>query len=283
MRSPLNIVFTIDKHFITHFSAALTSVIVNNKDLDLFIYVIHDMEDESSFGNIILYFKKTFGVELNLITLDNTLFNNFKISHHISKATYFRLLLSEILPIYIDTCLFLDSDIIVTGSLKELAEIKFSDSDCYLMAVKDKSSDECSLRLKSLGFNKASYFNAGVMLINLKLWRSHNVSKMYLEIERKYKNQLLWWDQDILNMYILDNWNMLDSKYNSMNLREKHKEKPIIIHYTGTLKPWHIKCKHPYKNEYFIYLKKRKYKFLHPFVISIVYKFLFETNLHAKY
>src|SRR5690606_11757721 len=119
------VVFTIDEKFVRHFAVALVSLLENNQDLDLSIYIVHDIEKLDSLNQVLESYLLKYQFNYKLLSLDNSVLESFKVSMHLSKAVYFRLFLTEILPAEIDKILFLDSDLVVTGSLKELATHTF--------------------------------------------------------------------------------------------------------------------------------------------------------------
>lgn len=187
----------------------------------------------------------------------------FHIEGHFSKETYYRLVLPELLPNY-DKVLYLDSDMI---AMDDVAKIYDEDIDGYLLAAchdadtaglyngyrKDKKeyTDEI-LKLKE----PYQYFQAGVLLLNLKEFRKRYTTKQVLDFAVSEKWQLL--DQDILNKlcegavkYIDMSWNvMVDFAGIRINqiialaprwLNEMYQEarkNPKIIHYAGPQKPW---------------------------------------------
>ncbi|MGY4384239.1 lipopolysaccharide biosynthesis glycosyltransferase [Pedobacter sp. UYP24] len=254
----LNLVFTIDENFVRHFSVALVSVLENNKDLDLNIFVIHDIENLNKLTEVIDFFKAKYDFKVRLLSLDNSVLANFKVSLHLSKAVYFRLFLPEILPKDLDKILFLDSDLVVTNTLRELAEFKFTDQ--ALLAQNDIELDININRLNEMGFPVRSYFNAGVMLINLKYWREGEYSKKLLDIADMYMDKLSWWDQDILNICFYDSWEYFDKTYNALHLRKKLDKLPIIVHYAGPSKPWQYMNSNPYRSQYWKYQRLTPYK-----------------------
>ena len=277
MKKSLNVFFTIDKNYCTHFGVTVTSLLENNKDLDISIYLIHDLDDVSILDDVIDFIKKKYQTRITLLTLDNSILKTYRVSDHLSKAVYFRLFLPKIIPETVQSGLFMDCDIIVTGSLKHLADFDFTrsindpnaaDSQYYVFAVHEKYHAVADIeQLKEIGFHSNKYFNAGVMLINLEAWRSANVSNDLIAIAEKHMDKLRWWDQDVLNLYFQERWGKLDDKYNGMFLTEKLPQVPLIIHYSGAYKPWQYGNKHPYRSQYFYYLKKRKYKYLSPLLI----------------
>lgn len=259
----LNIFFSVDKNYIIHFTVALTSLLENNKDLDIVVYIIHDLEDVTELKSSIIFFEKKYSAKLILKELDNEIFNNFHISDYISKATYFRLLFADIIPENVFSGLSIDCDTIITGSLKYFTEINSfkneNSEESYLFAVRDKNESNEIERLEKLGINTNIYFNAGVMYLNLKKWRQENISPKLISIAQKYKNYLKWHDQDVMNMYFKNKCRELDSSYNKFT-EQKQQKTPIIIHYSGASKPWHYFNSHPYKFLYWKYLKLTPFK-----------------------
>lgn len=257
-KKKLNIVFTIDENFIRHFSVALVSVLENNKHLDLRIFVIHDLENPDKLNAVLDFFKSKYHFSIELLSLDNSVLENYKVSHHLSRAVYFRLFLTDILPSTIDKILFLDSDLVVTDSLSFFVDFEFKDQ--ALLAQDDIELDINIRRLLDMGFPVTKYFNAGVLLINLKLWREKKMSAVFMEIANTYMEKLAWWDQDILNICFYDQWQYFDKTYNGLHLRYRLKKKPVIIHYAGPSKPWQYMNNNPYKSQYWKYHRLTPFK-----------------------
>lgn len=187
----------------------------------------------------------------------------FYIHGHFSKETYYRLVLPELLPNY-DKILYLDSDMIAQD---DVAKIYNEDIEGYLVAAchdadtaglyngyqKDKKKYmDTILKLKE----PYQYFQAGVLLLNLREFRKRYTTKEILDFAVSEDWQLL--DQDILNKlcegsvkYIDMGWNvMVDFGKVRINkivalaprwLNEMYLEArktPGIIHYAGPQKPW---------------------------------------------
>ena len=258
LNNSLNVFFAVDKNYLIHFTVTLASLLENNKDLNISVYIIHDFEDINQLEEVVFYFNSRYKVNINLIYVDNTIFDNFQITLYISKATYFRLLFADILPANIMSGLYLDCDTVVTGSLRELINLDFTNTqinqdDNSILAVCDKNEKTEIDRLSKMGIQTNMYFNAGVMLINLKQWRIENVSDKLIDIANKFKEQLIWWDQDVLNIFFKNKCGRLKNTYNEFPTKLLSNV-PIIIHFSGSSKPWHYFNNHPYKSIYWKYL-----------------------------
>ena len=112
------------------------------------------------------------------------------------------------------------------------------------------------------------YFNAGVLLVNLRYWRENNLSESFFEIINKYPERLRYHDQDVLNIVLKEIKLTLPLKYNVQHgyffkdplisraywdEKEKAINDPVILHYSGS-KPWFIEFEPPFKKDFAFYL-----------------------------
>jgi len=268
----MDVVFTIDKNYTKYFCVALTSLLKNNNAIINSIYVVVDSILNDDLKLISDFIQKRYNKSIIYLELESSVLNEFKISLHISKATYFRLLLAEILPENINKILFLDSDIIVTGNLTELQMLDFYPSETkigreknnqlaaedqtpYIYAVNHKFSATDLARLNKLEFTGNVYFNAGVMLVNLKKWRLEKLSERLIECAKINNDHLLWWDQDVLNLVLNNRWKEIDYRFNAFGLSYNKDLDYRIVHYISDKKPWKLICRHPQKKLFWKYAK----------------------------
>lgn len=259
-----NIVFASDKNYIQYLSVALKSLVINNLHVKFDVYIINNGLPHYIWDKI----KKTvekYNVKLIDVIVNDIAFDNMIINHHFSKANYYRLLIPELIKV--DKVLYLDSDIIVVDSVKELFQINID--NYYVAAVEDPCFDNH----EDLNMSKNSkYFNSGVMLINNKKWRKDDLSKRVLDFIKKNTQVIRFVDQCGLNGVIDGNWKPIPLKYNQQavifedyfsNLNHHFSKieieeaiiNPIIIHFTGSSKPWDFRNNHPHK---FLYKNYRK-------------------------
>ncbi|MEO6731472.1 MAG: glycosyltransferase family 8 protein [Ferruginibacter sp.] len=171
-------------------------------------------------------------------------------SLHGDWTTYGRLLI----PDYVqnDTALYLDSDLIILTDVLTLKEFDFDGA--ALAAV--YGSPVSSALEKNFFIDKLkcapdqAYFNAGILLLNLKKWREENVEAKWKRLAEKYPNELLSVDQTLLNAVCEGNFARLLPVYN--NPWYPGSEKPVdadhsIIHFVGSPKPWDFFAKNLHK------------------------------------
>ncbi|MBP5345479.1 MAG: glycosyltransferase family 8 protein [Bacteroidales bacterium] len=189
---------------------------------------------------------------------------------HVSIATYYRLFITEVLPKDIHRILYLDGDMIVRHSLSDLWNM---DIECYpLGAVHDMAEPLNAARL-----GLSSYFNAGMLLINLDYWRDNHCLESFLAYIGENEEKILLHDQDVLNGVFASLVKWLPLTYNFQNgfiLAQPHKQynpllqseiddcknDPAIIHYTVYNKPWNVACFHPFRDEWRRYQMQTPWK-----------------------
>ena len=206
------------------------------------------------------------------IAVDAAMFQDAPLLHHFTREVYYRILCGELLPETLDRVLYLDSDLLVRGSLKSLYNTEFQGK--VLIGVKDTLGpkyykDQHFSRLEKLGLTeKDIYVNSGVLLFNLeKLRKSFALKDFLRQIEEK-REIIDMVDQDMINVYFKGEIGVTDETYNYPALVYSasfvfcwiaggwRKENPKIVHYMGNPKPWHPNYFGKYYFEYQKYYRK---------------------------
>ena len=250
---------------------ALVSLLKNNKEHFFKIYIINGGIPSRSYKNIEAVVED-FQCELVNITVDDGIFEKLIINHHFTKANYYRLLIPKF--IQAEKVLYLDADIVVNGSIENLYKEDLEDlNGDYIGAVENPGFYRHSeLKMDS----NSSYFNSGMMLINLKKWKEDSLANKVIDFVDKNPAVIEFVDQCGLNAVIDGCWKKLPLKYNQQSvIFEKDfdefncflpdelieaKQTPVIVHYSGASKPWHFGNKHPYRHLYLKYLRMTPYR-----------------------
>ena len=244
----MNILFTINAKYLGLTKNCIKSIIRFDKDIDFYI-LHHDLSDDDQLDLI-----KTFNnYHFYFIKVDEKAFSDFPISKRYPLEIYYRLFSSLLLPQKLDRILYLDVDIVVINSLKDLYYTSFDDN-AYIACSHIKKNMQY-LNAKRLGIDKEiPYINTGVLLMNLKVLRNIVNKEAILNYVNKNKNKLILFDQDVLTaLYgkktkIVDylKYNLSDRMMNIYNLRHPENKidldwvskNSVIIHYCGHNKPW---------------------------------------------
>lgn len=276
----MNIAFSTDNNYLQYCLIAICSICENNKGEELNFYILNKNLSESNKVLLDDFIKKYEKVSVHYLQVqesdikDLPIGRSDQINKYVSIETYFRLFLANLLPKYIEKIIYLDCDIIVRKSLLDLWNIDLTDK--AIAGVPDSATYDVST-YNRLKYNPSiGYFNAGVLILNLKYWRTHSTTEDFLSFVKNYPERIVWHDQDVLNYVLREKKLSLNYKYNlqenfmfpedrSLMLYTdwdaiyKAGKDPVIIHYSGPRKPWIVECNSPYKSEFF------KYKLLTPF------------------
>lgn len=256
----INIICGIDDKFVQPCGVLMVSVFENNKNYNIvFHIIIQELRDKNI--DILKHIADSYKQEVIIHKISSEIFKDSPTNSLISSAAYNRISAPDILSIEENNCIYMDSDMIVNGSFKELINIDLKDK--AVGVVIDQSCDDIR-HYNRLDYNQEkNYFNSGLLLINLKVWRKENITKRVLDYILNNRESIKFHDQDALNYILQDLTHLLPLKYNvqySFFFKEpliarcrwsEMKEavtEPIIIHYTNKLKPWYRECTHPYKN-----------------------------------
>src|SRR5690606_35046685 len=95
------------------------------------------------------------------------------------------------------------------------------------------------------------YFNSGVVFANLHVWREKKLLSKAFEVLHERQKELLYFDQDILNILFVGHVILLRRDFNCIygvdqELKNKNEyryqdfitESTVLIHYVGVTKPW---------------------------------------------
>lgn len=272
----MNIVCCTDHNYVMPTGVMICSACVNHSNCRINFHVIcnKDVTDEDK--NDLINIVQQYHHEISFYLINIEIPNCFKIDNsatHLSLAAYYRLFLVEILPVTIDKVLYLDSDVIVRHSIKEMYN---SDIEKFAVGVVTDCFEGRIEYYNRLRYSPSlGYFNSGVMLINLKYWRQNNILQKGIDFATKYPERIIYHDQDILNYLFKNDKKVFQLTFNlqeallykklmiSWEYEKELKEainNPCIVHYTAAYKPWRKNCTNPYKSEFFKYKKLTKWK-----------------------
>lgn len=277
----MNIICATDNNFVQHCCVMLASVLVNNSNVEVYL-LTEGLTDENQ--EIIRQEIISKSGQFHYILVDSSVIEKFPMPNsknlkHISTATYYRLLIPDLLPNNVHKVIYMDCDIVVRKSMAELWNTDISE---YAIGAVHQVLDEIK-NARRLGYPlNYGYFNAGVLLINVEYWRKNNIQNKLVNYLINNYETIIYHDQDALNANLYDKSLLLPCKWNMLNyffLKEvfttvgksdgnviadyseykemlvKDRKDPAIIHYVSKPKPWQKYCLHPFAREYFHYAR----------------------------
>ena len=256
-----------------HLAVSVASILCNADKEDEFEFYILDGGISEKSKAKINKLKKIKPFEIEYVAVNPTEFANCASAanlNYITVPTYYRFKIASLKP-ELEKAIYLDSDIVVKKSLSDLWKEDISDfaagvvEDAAFPKLRQDNKDRLGCK---------EYFNAGILLLNLKKWRESDTEKKCFDFVEKEKDKILLGDQDVLNAVLKDEtkflhpkWNVQTSAFNGGSYEYFSEaenndaiKKPAIIHFTTCFKPWDPKRKHQHEKEYFKYLKLTPWK-----------------------
>jgi lipopolysaccharide biosynthesis glycosyltransferase len=275
MNNILHVISSSDNNYAQHVGVMLVSIFANKKPDT--VICVHIIDYGISVQNIdrLKSISTRYGFILKFVRIDDEHVGRLNMIDSKYIASYQKIFIPELFP-QLEKVLSLDADIVVLGDLESLWKTDISST--YLAAVKDYHAGG---QQKRPIFENGQYFNAGVMLINLKKWRENGItSKILRQIENPEYNHVFL-EQNAINEELCNNFTLLSPIYNQLNYfcesrtdvdysvydrdeLDSSIKDPVIIHFAGPDKPWLFHSKSKSKALYFRYKLKTPWRFHAP-------------------
>ncbi|GIU91941.1 MAG: glycosyl transferase family 8 [Acidimicrobiia bacterium] len=202
--------------------------------------------------------------------LDKRAFDGVRVAPWGSVVNYFPLLA----PSLVDTglVLALDSDLLVRDPLEELVGTWERGSapvgavlDFGIRTVEGVFGPDVARELQI--DPTTPYFNSGVMLIDVEVWREMGISERAASFAKEHGDVMRFSDQDALNAVVAGRWVRLDDRWNvqvgNVSRAVSHDPEaafllsnPGIVHYSGPAKPWTARYWGPWRSPYLEALRR---------------------------
>lgn len=232
----------LDDNYVYPTCVALNSLLESsseNTSYEVTVMIPDDFKSENKQKIMSVYKKYNKNHKINFYNMKNAFKKSF-LSRHIKTPTYYRLKLPSVLRNK-DKCIWLDGDTLIFNDLAGMNDINLEDN--YLAGVADhqRLNTRNLKRMQKLGAcDNKHYVCAGVMLLNLKKMREDNIQEKLEEFVEKKNSQLVWHDQDTLNVICYDKILDLPPEFGVFNyyLKERVYEKNCIARNCYNKKDW---------------------------------------------
>jgi lipopolysaccharide biosynthesis glycosyltransferase len=261
----IDIAFGIDGNYVPHLAAVIQSIMRHAPAARFRFIVLHpDVPQErqklleSSAPGASFVWTKVRDEDLPAFTQRG----------HFNRAIMLRLSLETVAPADCMRVIYLDTDVIVAGDIREVWETDLEGAP--VAAVADAYQDMAEFAGRwTLPENDLGYFNSGLLLIDLNQVRQGELFSETMRIIVEHDKALRFPDQCALNIVFWGHWKPLPLKWNvqrnnaipamSAELpleRRLENAWPSMIHYTGPQKPWVHDGYHPWSWLYWENLRK---------------------------
>ena len=237
--------YACDDNFVKYMIVSLHSMIKNaSKDRSYCVHVLHTDISEEMRAEILKLQNECFTIKfVNVSEYLKSISDKLPVRHYYTKSTYFRLFLADMFEEY-DKAIYIDSDTIVKGDISKLYDIEIGDSlvgACHEQAMVQVDVYGTYAE-RVVGVSRHNFFNAGMLLINSRMWRKTRLLDKFLFYLGEY-NFVVTQDEDYLNLICKDHVHWLDQRWNTA-VAEGFEypydvEEAYILHYIMVNKPWH--------------------------------------------
>ncbi len=290
----MDILYTCDNNYLWLMGISVISLFENNRQLEnIHIWLLGENISEEN-KELLTKIGSEYGRQITVIDVPKIKIPKELVSDRWPLSAFTRLYAGQLLPTYLESVLYLDCDTIVVDDLSELE--KWDLSEKVFWGIKDCVGKRYK---KNIGIDgNGIYINAGVLLINLSELRKISINDKMVGYISKYKKDINYADQDILNGAFTGQIGVLPPQYDVMTIvasytyEEVYKlrkptnyyakdeiktavDEPSIIHYTTNMRivrPWFSNTNHPYSNEF------KKYMSLSPWANKAINKMVFTSN-----
>jgi len=261
----IHVAYCLDDGYVEPTCVSMASMLANTKSNVHFHIISNKLSNENKAKLSSLYGRFSHGEwSFHRIDFDTSGFI-LEQTNHPTIETYYRFFIPKILP-ELEKIIYIDGDTIIIGDILELWNENLEGKVAGV--IQDgvpETNPENRLKIFGLKYNW-QYFNAGVLLLKLKefekLYTLETLPIIINDLHKKFKDNDVFWlqDQDVLNYlfncekyakYLNLKYNLEDQNINfyyhlygqsSPNLKawSEANKSPIIIHYSGTKKPWHL-------------------------------------------
>lgn len=286
-----HIVYASDDKFAEILGISLISLYDKSDDLtDIFVYILDSgisNDNKHKLLSISTAYNRPQVRFINAKNINEEMSLNIKTDRG-SLSQYARLFVSSSLPKDIARVLYLDCDIIVNASISKLWNLDIKEKT--IAALSDVFS---KYYRKNINLDKNDImFNSGVMLVDLKKWKQHNVENRLIKFIEQHNGVIQQGDQGVLNSVLSKETYCFSPIYNSITVfydfsydeiliyrkpdnffsRQEIQEAiehPVIIHFTTSFlseRPWVKGCTHRYVNKWL------EYKSLSPWTDTLLWE-----------
>ena len=259
-RKEIPVFMATDDNYIPFLAVTLQSMVDNSsKDYKYVVKILNSGISQQNIDKIKKYQSDNFDVEFVDVRKSlEELGLRLHTCIYYTQTTYYRLFLPSLYPQY-DKVLYIDCDVVVRSDLAKLFNINIGNN------LVGATTDEFVMSLpkiqpymtKCLGLDKVTdYFNAGVLIMNLKQMREQGFEEQFVDLLAKYK--FVVQDQDYLNVICKNQVHYINGSWDKMPCDDKTPlNKLNLIHYNLIWKPWHAEI--PYGDEFWKYVDKTEY------------------------
>jgi lipopolysaccharide biosynthesis glycosyltransferase len=259
---PIVVCMGFDRNYAKHAGVTIASVVTETRSSPVEFVIVHEGVTPELQRRVEACGR---GAKFTWFEISDSRLLSLSGAGHISRATFFRFALTEVLPQSCARAIYLDCDLV---TLRDLGALwRYDLKGAPVAAVADPAVDpDAFAALWGLPRNDCGYFNAGVLVLDIERIRTEGIFDRAVSLFETDWDKIKWVDQCALNVVLWGRWVRLDVVWNMQTLMyrpfeapklfvelETHR-RPAIMHYSGHRKPWQRQNYHPHSGLYYNYL-----------------------------
>lgn len=234
-----HIAYNVDESFVVTMGTSIISILDNNPHVKIIFHIFTDGMSEKNISCIKLMAKQ-WNCCCIIYTYNMKAFQDFHLSvNRFNRITYGRIYMPKALKGMTQRVLYFDADAICIASLKPLWHV---DLNGMAIGAVSEVSETVKHRAAFLKLKNGTYFNDGIMVIDIEKWEHQHITERAFSYQNEPKERFLGQSQDILNLVMDGNVMLLSSKYNVYGggFAYLNRDDAVIVHWTGRRKPWQM-------------------------------------------
>ncbi|WP_302048289.1 glycosyltransferase family 8 protein [Megamonas funiformis] len=232
-KEQIHIGYGIDDDYARCTATSMISFFLNNEDKVFNFHVVTNnlsKENKEKFRCMADKYK----FNIFIYEIKSEFFSSLPQKDYWSVAMYFRFILPILLE-KIPKLFYVDADTLCLQRCNGLFDINLKNN--VIGAVLDVKRVR-KKREQALNLRKNSYFNSGVLVINIKEWNKLNLLEKTIEIISKEPKKFKYPDQDALNFLLNDKVQYINKIFNCIDINLIDEKSIAIMHFANHPKPW---------------------------------------------
>ena len=180
-------------------------------------------------------------ISIQRIEISPDLFAKLPVKNkHLNHSTYLRLLIPDIFPDE-ERVIYMDCDMVVMDDLSSLDTVALDGKPIAAVPCPSPNMRD----VEETGHKFGTYVNAGLLVMNLPLWRAQDISGQCIAVLTDPDRHIISEDQSAINIVCKGRTTLLPSRFNTYAHFGAYKKiddlppDPAVIHYVVSKKPWH--------------------------------------------
>ena len=230
--------FGINAEYAKYAGVLMTNIVLTHIGQEICFHIACDglhEEDIKRFNQFTILYRnvKIFLYDASEV-LDNLNSISSKAAPRLHRAGLLRIFLPVFVPKDVDRLLYMDVDMLCLERLDELWKI-----DMHGMAVGATKSDSSTEKQKNM--------NSGLLLFDVPLWNSRNLTNKVITCYQKYSEKMLGIEEDALNTVLKGDFLELSDKFSLLievnnPLKINIGDDTVALHFIKEAKPWTKGC-----------------------------------------